>query len=91
MTGLMIAGVVALVALYAVLVLMGYRGRFAHGDAHDDTFKRRGRWYNVRTPIKQSVVTDTHGDLVHQDGSTTATAAEKRGATSSAGPNDYVI
>lgn len=74
MTGLIVFGIVALVALMGLLMLLSYNRRFAHGGAGDDTLQRSGRWYKVRRPIKQSVLTDTHGDLVHQDGTTTATA-----------------
>lgn len=97
MTGLVIAGVVALVAMFVLLVLGGYRSRLlSEGGVGrgDETMSQRGRWYNVRAPIKQSVLTDTHGDLVHQDGSTTATQAERDRTTAASvkkGPNDSLI
>lgn len=91
MTGLIIAGVVALVGIYVALVLMGYRKRLAHGPGYnrgDDTMKLRGNWYNTRGPVKQSVVTDTHGDLVHQDGSTTP---PERQANVSRGKDELLV
>ena len=84
MTGLMISGIVALVAIFATLVLIAYSRRRVGGD--DDTIDT-GHWYKVRKPVKQSVVTDAHGDFVHQDGSTTASFRERtQGQASAGGP-----